>query len=154
MEPNTGVVFGAANRAVTFSLIRTFVRSFGTMPPITPRDPTTLVKPVSDILLDNPVATGTYWEHMQLSVNSHRRSSAKRQATLAELREGQEATLEHLDLPDDMSRRLMELGFLPGHIIAAARSAPSGDPRVFRVDGSEVALRRETASKLHIKLRE
>jgi Fe2+ transport system protein FeoA len=91
---------------------------------------------------------------MQLSVKNNRRSRSPRQATLAELREGQQATLEHLDLPDDMSRRLMELGFLPGHTIAAARSAPSGDPRVFRVDGSEVALRMETASKLHIRLSE
>jgi len=89
---------------------------------------------------------------MQLSVKSSHRPKPVRQLTLAELREGQEATIEHLDLPDDMSRRLMELGFLPGHIIAAARSAPSGDPRVFRVDGSEVALRRETASKLRIRL--
>lgn len=91
---------------------------------------------------------------MQLSVKNKRQAQAVRQVTLAELREGQEATLERLDLPDDMSRRLMELGFLPGHTISAARSAPSGDPRVFRVDGSEVALRQETASKLHIRLQE
>ena len=91
---------------------------------------------------------------MQLSVKNQHRKRASSQVTLAELREGQQATLEHLDLPDDMSRRLMELGFLPGHTIAAARSAPSGDPRVFRVDGSEVALRMETASKLRIRLHE
>jgi len=45
----------------------------------------------------------------------------------------------------------MELGFLPGSRITAARSAPGGDPLVFRVDGSEVALRRETA--VFLKLR-
>jgi Fe2+ transport system protein FeoA len=45
----------------------------------------------------------------------------------------------------------MELGFIPGHAVAAARSAPGGDPRVFRVDGAEIALRRETAR--HILLR-
>ena len=79
---------------------------------------------------------------MQLSFNN---------LSLADLREGQHAVLEHLDLPEDTARRLMELGFLPGHRISAARSAPGGDPRVFRVDGSEVALRRETASHLHIR---
>jgi Fe2+ transport system protein FeoA len=45
----------------------------------------------------------------------------------------------------------MELGFLPGHIVVPARSAPGGEPRVYRVDGSEVALRRETASHLILR---
>jgi ferrous iron transport protein A len=72
--------------------------------------------------------------------------------TLAQLKEGEPGTLDRLDLPEDVARRLMELGFLPGHIVVPARSAPGGEPRVYRVDGSEVALRRETAS--HLILRE
>src|ERR1700729_1414590 len=71
--------------------------------------------------------------------------------TLAQLREGESGGLDRLDLPDDIARRLMELGFLPGHIIVPARSAPGGEPRVYRVDGSEVALRRETASRLILR---
>ena len=70
---------------------------------------------------------------------------------LAEVPSGQQAILEHLELPEDEARRLMELGFLPGHPIVPAMSAPGGDPRVFRVDGSEIALRRETASKLFVR---
>ena len=45
----------------------------------------------------------------------------------------------------------MELGFLPGVRLSVAHSAPGGDPLVFRVDGSEVALRRETAAHLTIR---
>lgn len=71
--------------------------------------------------------------------------------TLAQLAEGESGVLDRLDLPDDIARRLMELGFLPGHIIVPARSAPGGEPRVYRVDGSEVALRRETASRLILR---
>src|ERR1700729_2011240 len=71
--------------------------------------------------------------------------------TLAQLREGEAGVLDRLDLPEDIARRLMELGFLPGHIIVPARSAPGGEPRVYRVDGSEVALRRETASHLILR---
>lgn len=71
--------------------------------------------------------------------------------TLAQLRKGEPGTLERLDLPEDVARRLMELGFLPGHVVVPARSAPGGEPRVYRVDGSEVALRRETASRLILK---
>jgi ferrous iron transport protein A len=71
---------------------------------------------------------------------------------LTDLHEGEKAVLDRLDLPDDTARRLMELGFLPGTIIEAARCAPGGDPRVFRVDGSEIALRNDTAARLYLKL--
>lgn len=85
---------------------------------------------------------------MQLSVDK------RRWVTLADLLEGQQGVLDCLELPEDLARRLMELGFVPGHVVAAAKSAPGGDPRVFRVDGSEVALRRETARCLRVRLAE
>jgi ferrous iron transport protein A len=87
---------------------------------------------------------------MQLSFKRRgRRASAA--ANLSELRPGEQGVLESLDLPDDVARRLMELGFLPGHRVEPGRSAPGGEPRVYRVDGSEVALRRETARRLILK---
>jgi ferrous iron transport protein A len=70
---------------------------------------------------------------------------------LAELRANQSGVLDRLDVPEDIARRLMELGFLPGHVVTPARSAPGGEPRVYRVDGSEVALRRETARRLILR---
>jgi Fe2+ transport system protein FeoA len=70
---------------------------------------------------------------------------------LTKLSRGETAILERIDLPESDARRLMELGFLPGHEITPAHSAPGGDPRVFRVDGSEVALRRETAQHLIVR---
>ena len=71
--------------------------------------------------------------------------------TLADLSHGEEAVLEGLDLPEELSTRLMELGFVPGTVVAGGYAAPGGDPRVFRVDGSEVALRRETACCVRIR---
>ncbi len=73
-------------------------------------------------------------------------------ATLVDLRRGDTGTLEQIDLPGEEARRLMELGFLPGMRITAGLSAPGGDPRVFQVDGSEVALRRETARRLRVRI--
>jgi Fe2+ transport system protein FeoA len=73
-------------------------------------------------------------------------------ATLVDLRKGDAAILDHIDLPTDDARRLMELGFLPGSRITAGFSAPGGDPRVFQVDGSEIALRRITARHLKVRL--
>jgi ferrous iron transport protein A len=72
-------------------------------------------------------------------------------ATLLDLRKGEEAILDRIDLPADIAQRLMELGFLPGSRIAASFRAPGGDPRVFRVDGTEVALRCETAARLVLR---
>ena len=73
-------------------------------------------------------------------------------ATLGDLRRGDVGILDSIDLPHDDARRLMELGFLPGTAVTAGFSAPGGDPRVFQVDGSEVALRSETARRLTIRL--
>jgi len=96
---------------------------------------------------------------MQLSFNNGAGASPRlaRRGQLAclrlsDLRDGQTAVIEKLDLPPDLAHRLMELGFLPGVKVEAARSAPGGDPRVYRVDGTEIALRRETASHLLIQI--
>ena len=81
-----------------------------------------------------------------------KRASKPNKATnLTELMPGEEGVLEKLDLPEADAQRLMEMGFVPGHAITRGLSAPGGDPRVFRVDGSEVALRRETALRLLLK---
>ena len=71
--------------------------------------------------------------------------------TLADLRSGEEGILDRIDLPDDIARRLMELGFLPGNTIIPAHRAPGGGARVFQVDGSEVALRHDTAARLLLR---
>lgn len=71
--------------------------------------------------------------------------------TLAALREGESGIIQSLDLPEEMAHRLMELGFLPGATVVAGRSAPGGDPRVYRVDGCEIALRAETTRHLVLK---
>jgi Fe2+ transport system protein FeoA len=87
---------------------------------------------------------------MQLSGNNVQPEISS--TSLVDLRRGQAATLDRIDLPRQAARRLMELGFLPGARITAGHSAPGGDPRVFQVDGSEIALRRETAIRLKIRL--
>jgi ferrous iron transport protein A len=91
---------------------------------------------------------------MQMSVNREFEGSRippPSPRTLAELKEGESGIIDRLDLAEDVARRLMELGFLPGHVVVPARSAPGGEPRVYRVDGSEVALRRETAARLILR---
>lgn len=69
--------------------------------------------------------------------------------TLATLRLGKSAILDRLELSEVFAHRLMQLGFIPGVLVEVAHQAPGGDPRVYRVDGSEVALRQETARQLY-----
>ena len=87
---------------------------------------------------------------MQLSVNCDLADAPP--TSLVDLRRGDAAILDGIDLPVEDARRLMELGFVPGMQIIAGRSAPGGDPQVFQVDGSEIALRRETARRLTVRV--
>jgi ferrous iron transport protein A len=89
---------------------------------------------------------------LQLSVNRRTGQARPRGASLVDLHRGDHAVLDRLELPPDEARRLMELGFIPGSRVTAGMSAPGGDPRVFQVDGSEVALRRETAARIFVRL--
>jgi ferrous iron transport protein A len=103
--------------------------------------------------LDKNFGLGHTETEMQLSINSGVSGPQPEafSATLMDLRRGDRAVLDCIDLPGEDARRLMELGFLPGATVTAGRSAPGGDPQVFQVDGSEVALRRETARRLKVR---
>ena len=98
-----------------------------------------------------------YWTlgfDLQMSFKSRAKAERVKKAVarnLHELKRGESGILDRLDVPEDEARRLMEMGFVPGHKVTPAHSAPGGDPRVFRVDGSEVALRRETAVRLILR---
>jgi ferrous iron transport protein A len=88
---------------------------------------------------------------MTFSKKRKARGSESLPRTLADLRSGEEGILDRIDLPEEIARRLMELGFLPGNSIISARQAPGGGARVFQVDGSEVALRHDTAARLFLR---
>ena len=63
----------------------------------------------------------------------------------------QTVELVRIDLPADQAEPLMERGVLPGCKICPVRSSPSGDP-IVSVDGSLLALRKETAACLCVRL--
>jgi ferrous iron transport protein A len=100
--------------------------------------------------IDNSFGQAHTETMLQLSSNNGAMDTAR--ATLMDLRKGDAGILDAIDLPLDDARRLMELGFLPGTRITAGLSAPGGDPQVFQVDGSEIALRRETARMLRVRI--
>lgn len=72
-------------------------------------------------------------------------------SVLSELKVGETAILESLELPEMVQRHLMSMGFTPEASVLALRRAPAGDPTVYAVDGIEVALRRETARSILVR---
>jgi len=69
---------------------------------------------------------------------------------LSDLRPGERARVRDLRLPRSIADHLFRLGLLPGAEVTLSGSGPGGDPKVFRVDGCDVALRRETARHILI----
>ncbi len=70
---------------------------------------------------------------------------------LSEIKVGGSGVLEQVDLPVEISDHLAHLGFLPGANFEVLRRAPAGDPTVYRIDGVEVGLRKETACHILIE---
>jgi ferrous iron transport protein A len=73
-------------------------------------------------------------------------------SALADLQVGERAIVQDLELDHPIAEHLMNLGFVPGLEVTVARSGPGGDPRVYRVEGTEVAIRRELSRHIHVSL--
>jgi Fe2+ transport system protein FeoA len=71
--------------------------------------------------------------------------------TLCDLAVGESGVLEDFDMPQNIAEHLMNLGFVPGLEVYVARSGPGGNPRVYRVDGTEVALRRDLSRCIAVR---
>ncbi len=71
---------------------------------------------------------------------------------LSDLNVGESGILAGFELEPSVAEHLMNLGFVPGLEVLVARSGPGGNPRVYRVDGTEVALRRDLARCIEIRL--
>jgi Fe2+ transport system protein FeoA len=79
----------------------------------------------------------------------HRNTTAR---ALADLQVGEHAIVRELDLDHPVAEHLMNLGFVPGLEVSVERSGPGGDPRVYRVEGTEVAMRRELSRHIRVSL--
>jgi DtxR family Mn-dependent transcriptional regulator len=77
---------------------------------------------------------------------------AERQRRLSALRLGERARVVAISkaIRGPARRRLMDLGLLPGTLVEAALSSPSGDPTAYLVRGAAIALRREQTDEIVI----
>jgi ferrous iron transport protein A len=73
------------------------------------------------------------------------------QPSLSELELGERGIVTRFCMSPQVAEHLMNLGFIPGLEVMVARSGPGGDPRVYRVDGTEVALRRDLSRCIFVR---
>ena len=64
---------------------------------------------------------------------------------------GQHAEIVSIDCERRLSRRLMEMGLLPGTRLRVVRVAPLGDPIELRVRNYSLSLRRAEAAKIAVR---
>jgi len=74
--------------------------------------------------------------------------------SLADLPLGQHAEIVSIDCERRLSRRLMEMGLLPGTRVRVVRVAPLGDPIELRVRNYSLSLRRAEAAKIAVSSEE
>ncbi len=80
------------------------------------------------------------------------KSTGTETVSLADLPQGESAILTEFRVNCDVADHLMNLGFVPGTEVTAAQSGPGGDPRIYRVERTEVALRRDVAGRIKVQL--
>jgi ferrous iron transport protein A len=71
---------------------------------------------------------------------------------LADLQVGERAIVGDIELAPSVAEHLMNLGLVPGLEVTVTRSCPGGDPRVYRVEGTEIAMRRDLSSRIQVQL--
>ena len=69
---------------------------------------------------------------------------------LTGLEVGEAGTIDHLSLPPSDQQFLMRIGFVPGVEVRLSRRAPLGDPSVYSIDETQIALRSETAGRIFV----
>lgn len=75
-------------------------------------------------------------------------------SVLSELNVGETGVVMSLSLPESVQNHLMHMGFVPDARVTALRRAPAGDPTVYLLDGMEIALRKETAGAIGVRIGE
>ncbi|MBQ6431547.1 MAG: FeoA domain-containing protein [Oscillospiraceae bacterium] len=74
------------------------------------------------------------------------------ETTMDLLREGDCARILSLRLRGAMRRRLLDFGMIEGTCVRCLRISPSGDPVIYRVRGTMLALRRQDSSRIAVEV--
>ncbi len=72
--------------------------------------------------------------------------------SIIDMKPGQTACVEAVTAGDDIRRRLVEMGILPGKTLRYVRTAPLGDPIEIDLDGCHIALRKREARTVLVSM--
>jgi Fe2+ transport system protein FeoA len=75
---------------------------------------------------------------------------AREERALDQLGSGERGVIVRLAGEPEISRRLMELGLVPGTPVTVVRRAPLGDPIELTARGVHLSLRRTEAKHIHV----
>ncbi|MDB5106052.1 MAG: Fe2+ transporter protein [Fibrobacteres bacterium] len=71
---------------------------------------------------------------------------------LDSLTPGQAGTILRIDAESALKLHLMELGFIAGSPIAFLMSTPFGDPNIYALRGTSIALRKSEAKCIRVRI--
>lgn len=71
--------------------------------------------------------------------------------TIAHLKIGERAIIKEFSV-DLVPLKLLEMGCLPGNEVSLVQLAPFKDPLYVTINGSHLAIRKETAAQIEIEL--
>jgi ferrous iron transport protein A len=71
--------------------------------------------------------------------------------TVAHLKRGERGIIKEFSA-DHVPLKLLEMGCLPGNEVELVQTAPFKDPMYLNINGSHLAIRKETALQIEIEL--
>ena len=71
--------------------------------------------------------------------------------TIADLKRGERGIIKEFSA-DVIPLKLLEMGCLPGNEVEMVQTAPFRDPMYLNINGSHLAIRKETAAQIEIDL--
>ncbi|MGB7842353.1 MAG: FeoA family protein [Salinimicrobium sp.] len=71
--------------------------------------------------------------------------------TIADLKRGQRGIIKEFSV-ESIPLKLLEMGCLPGNEVELVQTAPFKDPMYLNINGSHLAIRKETASCVEIEI--
>lgn len=71
---------------------------------------------------------------------------------MCELKQGQSGVIERLDLHRNFAVRLRDMGFCEGERVVSVKKGLMPSPILYRVKGSEIAVRSTDAAKIEVSV--
>lgn len=71
--------------------------------------------------------------------------------TLFDIKTGESALIDSINITGDIRRRLFDLGFVKKSLVRCVGASPSGDPAAYLIRGAVIALRNDESRKIMVR---